>query len=80
MTFNIRHCSQCNDAQKDPLSRSCNPDCPDCVIRDLAHEGKESRDFAYDVIERTCGPDARRRVIEMVMGEHARIVSARKAA
>lgn len=80
MTFNIRHCSQCNDAMKDALSRSCNPDCPDCVVRDLAHKGREERQRAYDVIERTCGPYARRKLIEMVMGEHARIVSARKAA
>lgn len=67
------NCTACTQALTNRRSPDVNPDCPDCVLRELARATKEEREAAYDAIERLAGPHARREVARRVMVEHARI-------
>ena len=66
-------CPACTRSLTNRHCSDVNPDCPDCVLRELARSTREKREAAYDAIERLAGQHARREIMRRVMVEHARI-------
>lgn len=70
-------CPACTRSLTNRHCTDVNPECPDCVLRDMATMPANLRDAAYDAIERLAGLEVRRKIEAKVRDVREEIFNAR---